>query len=90
MLKETKTVKTKTYEVDSEYYKDFMVDIVDIGEMREVWLYHKSIGIKELMFGLSKDHTTATEIIDIVKNNLLYETYIENYLKEYVFAEFRD
>lgn len=90
MLKERKDIKTKTFEIESEYYKGMFVDIVDDGEMWNVWLYHKSIGIKEFMFGLGKENTTHSEILEIVKNNLLYETYIENYLKQYVFSEFRD
>ncbi len=80
-------LETITYDVD----EGFMVDIVyDPNKARyEAWLYNKEYGVKMHMFGLPKLQESDNKLLDhrdfleIVKNNLESEGYIQLYMKEY-------
>lgn len=77
----TKTdIKTSTYNVG----EGFFVDIVDLKEIYEIYLYHETIGVKELMFGLPKGSITFKNCIEIVERNLENENYIQNYIYDYM------
>ena len=77
-LKKT-TISTITY----AYADGFMIDIVRLPELWEVWLYHRDYGIKSLMFGLiENDIEFIDELMDIVMANI--DTYIPGYREEYM------
>lgn len=63
----TKEYKTTTYEVNSDIYKDFLVDIVDDGENRNAWIYHKKHGMKNYMFGAPKKQDTLQKFLEWVR-----------------------
>ena len=68
----------KTY----EYKYGFLVDIIDKGDMWDIWLYHKDHGIKEFMFGLYKEYYEDYEdLLETVYVSLKVEGYIKGYLE---------
>lgn len=79
-IDKTKEIKTTTYAINSDIYKDFYVDIVDDGEKREAWIWHKGYGVKSMDFGSSKDQDTLESFLEVVKANA--EESIEFFLME--------
>lgn len=85
MLKKLKH-KAKLYE-----YMDFIVEIIDLGDMWEAWLRRKNYTISDMMFGWPKVHYpiykpegeyfTDEMFIDMVEENL--PDYIECYNRNY-------
>ena len=67
---------TETYTIGDSY----MVDIVNNEETYEAWFYHKSYGIKSLMFGLSIDDITHEMFVKVVTANI--RSYIKLYKEE--------
>lgn len=68
MLKE-RECNIKRYDV--EYFKGFILEIEDKGEMVDFWLGHEKIGQKSYMFGLyKKDVPTLEDILSIAIGNL--------------------
>lgn len=92
-LKQVKKIKTNTYKVNSEIYKDFYIDIVDKGDIFDVYLYHETIGVKEFMFGWPKHQTadnsfyTLDDMIDMVAGNLENQPYITSYIDEHILVD---
>lgn len=78
-LKEIKN-NIKTYE-----YKDgFLIDIIDRGDLWDVWLYHNDIYVKDYMFGLYKKYfENYGDFLECVYNNLENEGYITFYNSQY-------
>lgn len=71
--------KTETYK-----YKDgFYIDVVFFPDVVEVWLYHKDVGVKIFMFGLGIDEKNNSALLELIKNNLIYQDYITDYKNSY-------
>jgi hypothetical protein len=79
-MRELKNIITITYEYERD--TDFRIDIVIDGTSTEAYLYHKDCGIKSLMFGI--DDISKDDFIDLVELNLCTETYIEDYIADYM------
>lgn len=62
-----------------EYKNGFLIDIFKSGEKLEGYLYHESMGIKELMFGHDID---LDNFLIIIERNI--DSYIQQYQKEYM------
>lgn len=76
----TKTnFKTTTYHYKEKYY----IDIVERETMIDVFLYNIDYGVKSLMFGLLKKDIANINIIELIENNLINESYISDYIEEY-------
>ena len=81
--------QTDTYNVKSDIYNGFMLDIVTTYNNHktpsyfEAYLYHNTNSIKEELFGISADDNTTDyeEFLSIVTGCL--EQYIPDYIKEY-------
>ena len=95
-LNKVKEYNTTTYEVGNEYLAGFLVDIVEKCDKDgnephdncwEAWLYHKTIGTKELMFGMLKEDALDYEFLDMVADNLKFGTYLKNYIRTYIWEE---
>lgn len=78
-MKKAENIKITTYEVESPVYKDFMVDIVDDGEMYEAWLWHKNTAGKTFMYGEPKQ-SSLDAFADEAGEQCHY--YIPNYIQE--------
>ena len=61
---------------------DFMVDIVEMEDVFEAYLYRNGYGVKSLMFGVDKAQTTKEDFISLVSANL--HTHIDHYMEEVV------
>lgn len=80
-------ITTTTYKFNDNYY----IDIVELDDTFEAWIYNKDVGDKELMFSVAKDqpdakigpkHYTKELFIDLVLANNVYR-YIADYFDEY-------
>ena len=87
-MKRTDLLNTITYDFDN----GFRVDIVDDKEedLFIAWLYHKDYPVKSLMLGLPKKRPiedgemTLEQCVKIVEDNLLNESFIEDYIEEFM------
>lgn len=77
-MKESAKYTTRTYEVGGGY----MVDIVDLGDELEAWIYEVTNGVKLLMFGMMKDQVDYEEFLQMVEDSL--DEHMEAYAEEYV------
>lgn len=71
-------IATTTYEVGD----GFMVDIVELPDTFEAWLYHKQYGVKDLMLSSPKQHRRFGKVYtkpleDFLK---LVEANVEDYI----------
>lgn len=73
-MKKAETVTT-TYEVGIE---DFLIDITVSNEGREAWIYRRSYGVKNLMFGVDEDQETEESFLKLVWLNIPYHVDIYN------------
>jgi hypothetical protein len=64
--------------IDSD---EWTVDIIETEEWFEAWLGNINYGIKEFMFGLSKETYTAEQFLETVVLNL--NKYEDDYVDEY-------
>ena len=76
--------KTTSYRVSD--YSDYIVDIVELSDEWEAWLYHKDYGVKMLMFGFAKKDQNNYPIpqemfLELVDANV--NDYIDDYEEEY-------
>ena len=71
-------LKTVTYA-----HGDFRVDITETDDMYDIYLWHKSYGIKEQMFGLFKSELAkdGRPVQEIILNNL--PEYERDYAEQY-------
>ena len=66
------------------------MDVVETANSFDAWLYHSRCGSKKLMFGVPKEQTysgkrtSKEEFLIMVRNNLLLNNYMGNYLEEYM------
>lgn len=76
-------VIVQTFEVESDYFKGFRVEIVSDEDANEfsAWLYHESMGVKDFMWGVD----SRTESIDSFKEKVEAnaEDHILFYLQEH-------
>ena len=81
------TRQTTSYKVSD--YSDYIVDIVELSDEWEAWLYHKDYGVKMFMFGWLKHqepfdgpkdwtHKMFLELVDANVND-----YIDDYEDEH-------
>lgn len=63
-----------------EYNTEYCIDIIEIGEIYESWLYRRDYGFKIFMFGLPTGQQSKEEFMDIVIRNV--PEYIPNYCHE--------
>lgn len=71
---------TKTY----EYKFGFLIDVVDRGDMWDVWLYNRDIYAKEFLFGLYKNSfENYQEFLECIESNLINQNYLTDYIEEY-------
>ena len=75
-------IKTETYNIISDIYNGFMLDIMTTKDSYHAYLFHKNIGAKSLMFGMPKVQQTHDDFINIVKNCVC--EYIPDYINEYM------
>lgn len=80
-MKRIVTQTTETFDAGS----GFRMDVVITSDCYEAWIYHESIGIKVLMFGLPKDQQTYKKAVEIMKDN--FTGYISDYTDEYMKGE---
>lgn len=90
----TKTeIKTVTYEVHSDVFKGFYIDIVinPAEDTTEAYLYHNSCGIKKFILGVDSpflsektEEEKETAFLEMVNNELREEikSYIDDVIKE--------
>lgn len=87
-MKKVEEMLTRTY----QYNNDFFIDVVrtNVAQTKtglhwfyEAWLYHKSYGIKMLMFGLEKDSLWG--FLEQVQDNAV--DYITDYQSMYMEGE---
>ena len=62
-----------TYFFDHHY----IVDIFNVDDTYEAWLYNREYGIKDLMFGMPVEQQSFDEFLEIVEANV--PEYIELY-----------
>lgn len=81
VFKET-SVKQKVYDIG----KGFRVEIELDDNVFNAYLSHKDVGIKDLMFGLSrnKDVYTFEDMLKVVEANIIEEGYLEDYVADYM------
>lgn len=75
-------INSKTSNITTYSYGEFLVDVTDKLEEYEAFIYHKDYGVKDLMFGVSKDQNTLDEFMEIVFYNL--PKHIDTYKSEYM------
>lgn len=75
--------KAEDYELIGyyRYGKHYYVEIIERKECFEAYLWHEQYGIKNMMFGVSKD-TSIEKFIELVEANI--EEYIIYYREEFV------
>lgn len=77
----------QVFSVGGGYYVDITVteDWLGNGLVRQAWLYHNSIGIKEMLFGYLIKDIDFDEFCEILKGNL-YDgnCYIDSYREAYM------
>lgn len=78
-MKTMDDVVTRTFMVEN-----FRVDIQIWDDRYEAWLYEKSIGIKEHLFGISKDKINYTDFVNLVEGNLENQSFIDDYVEKYM------
>ena len=69
-MKKVKIITLATYETNMGFRVDIVHNMEDKFTSYEAYLYYKSYGVKDLMFGLSDEDTTLEEFCDIVMGNL--------------------
>lgn len=91
-IKEDQNIVTRTYDVG----EGFMVDVVynpNVKECFQAWLSHKDYVIKRLMFADVKENDEAIMLeeafLEIVRDMLESEGYIQMYVEEYFKCEYR-
>lgn len=85
-MKKLQSVKTTTYSAKYGAFT-FNVDIVEKHGYREAFLYVHNYGVKDMMFGTSKEQDTEEEFLSLVEANLA--TYADDYIIEHVFNHIR-
>jgi len=93
-MKKIENIKTTTYDYDGNFFveivdnsnnENFTKYSEDIFDNRcyQLWLYHKSIGIKMYMYGISKDCVASIdELLNIIERDI--DGYIKMYFDEKV------
>lgn len=76
-MKELQVI-TKTYDMGDGY----RIDIVELAEEYEAWIYEVSNEVKMLMFGCPKSQQTYEEFLSMVEAN--FPSYQEDYCKQFV------
>lgn len=66
-LDKTTATKTITYAINSDIYKDFYIDIVDDGENRHAYIYHKGGGHKMFIYGSPKKQDTLSKFLEYLR-----------------------
>lgn len=83
MLKRKYNYKTKTYQTVADFY----IDIIENKEYYDAFLYEKTHGVKESMFGCSKKDATYEEYLGMIEcqlaNDIMY--YVEEHMHDYVY-----
>ena len=75
-------IKTATYKYINDVYNGFYFDVCENGEKYEIYIFHKTIGIKLFIYGLRKNNLTADELNEIIRANM--NDYIRGYIDEYM------
>lgn len=84
-LKQNKEIKTTTYNIESDIYNGFILEVEEKDDIFDVWLYHGGHGVKDYMFGLPKDNPESADLdgcLEIVKSNL--PSYVATYIDLYI------
>lgn len=83
MLKRKYNYKTKTYQTVANFY----VDIIESKDYYDAFLYEKTHGVKESMFGCSKKDATYEEYLGMIEcqlaNDIMF--YVEDHMHDYVY-----
>ena len=81
-MKQYTTTTITTYEAKSDYYKNFLFDIVVSDDEYGAWLYHKSMSIKTYVCGVLRSYKDNLEdFLETVEANT--NDYIADYIEEY-------
>ncbi len=75
-------ISTTTYEVLGDFRVDIVHNRADENSSWEAYLYYKSYGVKDLMFGVSDKDETFAEFLELVIGNL--GDYIGYYYEEHM------
>lgn len=67
-----------------QIHDDFFIDVVEVNDTFECWLYHKSVGVKDLMFGLPTTDMDKRKFINLALSQV--DEYIDLYIEEYMEA----
>ena len=67
-----------------QIHDGFLIDVVEVDDTFEFWLYHESVGVKYLMFGLPKTDMDKREFINRALSQV--DEYIDLYTEEYMEA----
>lgn len=88
-MKKVKIITLATYETNMGFRVDIVHNMEDTYTCYEAYLYYKSYGVKDLMFGLSDEDTTLEEFCDIVMGNLAeyIRGYIEDHMEDDIYFE---
>lgn len=70
----------ETITIDRYTKENFVVEVFEEAEMYEAWIFEKSYGVKNLMFGIAKDDMSKDEFVQIVFGN--FEQYAKDYINE--------
>lgn len=76
-------IKVTTYEAE----RGFMVDILELPKSMEAWIYHKSCGIKSMMFGTTYEQNTMDEFLNVIEGSL--EEEMDYYQEQYMDGDFQ-
>lgn len=81
-------VKHKSYEIG----KGFRVDIELEDNVYQAYLWHPDCGIKDDIFGLTRneDVNTFEDMLQVVKNCLEEDEYLEDYIADYMECSIND
>ena len=60
------SIKTTTYTA----HDDIVIDVVELSDVYEAWIYRKNIGLKSLMFEVPKEQQSYDEFLEIVEANI--------------------
>ena len=93
-LNKSEVTTVERYEIEHDVYKGFYVLVTEFRDEEDGllrWsaaLGHEAYGINYHMFAYIEDYCKdKAEFLDAVQRNLLYNNYIEDYIREYIWGE---
>lgn len=81
---ERANITTATYKVESRFFKDFLIDIVESETEFSSWIYCKNAGKKDYLIGFDKSFDPERTIEQFTESALANQWYIEQKCFEYL------